>query len=161
MASRKTSLNYEEIDALDRQIIAALKRDGRASNQMIAKQLGLSAAAIGARVRRLERERLLRVALVADFDVIGCDLLLAVGIRVAQRDPRAVARDLAALPAVFSCSIMAGSYNIEALVALSHADALKDFLETDLAGIEGISDVSVEIAVDMLKYEFDVVPFTR
>ncbi|MDB5583566.1 MAG: putative HTH-type transcriptional regulator [Bradyrhizobium sp.] len=160
MATPRTS-RYEDVDDLDRQIIAVLKDNGRASNQKIAQKLGLSPAAVGARVRRLEKERMLRVVVVADFEVIGCDLLLAVGIRVERRDPRSVARDLAALPEVFSCSLMAGVHNIEALIALPDVDALKDFMENKLANIAGISEFSAEVVVDMLKYEFDVVPFTR
>jgi Lrp/AsnC family transcriptional regulator for asnA, asnC and gidA len=151
---------YDDVDDLDREIIAVLKRNGRASNQKIAQKLGLSPAAVGARVRRLEKAGMLRIVVVADFAVIGCELLLAVGIRVERRDPRAVARDLAALPQVFSCSLMAGTYNIEALVALPNVDALKDFMEISLAQISGISELSSEVVVDMLKYEFDVVPFT-
>jgi Lrp/AsnC family transcriptional regulator for asnA, asnC and gidA len=152
---------YEDVDDLDRQIIAVLKDNGRASNQKIAQKLGLSPAAVGARVRRLEKEKMLRIVVVADFDVIGCELLLAVGIRAERRDPRLVARDLAALPQVFSCSLMAGTYNIEALVALRSVEALKDFMEISLAQISGIGEFSAEVVVDMLKYEFDVVPFTR
>lgn len=159
--AQKGSRSYEDIDDLDWQIIAALKRNGRASNQKIAQKLGLSPAAVGARVRRLEKERMLRLVLVSDFEVLGCGLLVAFGINAERRDVRAVARDLAELPQVFSCSTMIGSYNIEALVALSSAEQIGDFLENDLAKIEGIGQVAVEIAVDMLKYEFDVVPFTR
>src|SRR5882757_4120240 len=158
MPTTRTS-RYEDVDDLDREIIAVLKDNGRASNQKIAQRLGLSPAAVGARVRRLEKARMLRVVVVADFDVIGCELLLAAGIRVERRDPRAVARDLAALPQVFSCSLMAGTYNIEALIALPSVDGLKDFMENSLAHISGISEFSAEVVVDMLKYEFDVVPF--
>ena len=156
----KSARTYEEIDELDRQIIEALKEDGRASNQRLAARLGLSPTAVGARIRRLERDQVLRVALVADFDVIGCELLLTLSIKVEQRDAGAVARELAALPEVFSCSVMIGAYNLEALVALPNVESLKQFIEVDLAAICGISEVSVDVAVDMLKYDFDVVPFT-
>lgn len=151
----------EDTDDIDRQIIAVLKANGRASNQKIAQVVGLSPAAVGVRVRRLEKEGILKVVLVSDFSVIGCDLLLAIGIKTARREVDLVAEEIAALPQIFSCTVMAGTYNIEALVALPDADSLQDFLERDLARIDGIADVVVDIVVDMLKYEFDVVPFTR
>lgn len=160
MPTLRTS-HYADVDDLDHQIIAVLKDNGRASNQKIAQKLGLSPAAVGARVRRLEKARMLRVVVVADFDVLGYNLLLAVGIRVERRDPRLVARDLAALPQVFSCSLMAGVYNIEALVVLPDVNGLKDFMENSLAHIAGINEFSAEVVVDMLKYEFDSVPFSR
>lgn len=161
MAARRTGRMFEDTDELDRQIIDELKRDGRASNQKVARNLGLSAAAVGARIRRLERDRLLRMVLVSDFEVIGCELLLTVRVRVRGRSARLVAQDLAALPEVFSCSVMVGAYNIELLVALPDIASLQRFLETDLAAIEGVSEVSTDTVVDMLKYDFDIVPFTR
>ena len=158
---RKNGSYFDDIDDLDRQIIAIFKANGRASNQKIAQRLGLSAAAVGARVRRLENDRLLKVVLVTDFSVQGYELLLSLGINTLNRDPRTVAQEIAELPQIFSCSLMSGRYNIEALVALPDVDSLQDFIERDLAAIDGIGDVRVEIVVDMLKYEFDVVPFTR
>ena len=160
MAATKSAPMYTDLDAIDLQIISALKEDGRASNQRIARDLELSPAAVSARIRRLERDRMLKMVLVSDFDVLGCDLLLSVGVKVNHRDARAVAEDLAALPEVFSCNLMVGLYNVEALVALRDAAALKKFIEQDIAQIDGIHEISVEVAVDMLKYEFDIVPFT-
>jgi Lrp/AsnC family transcriptional regulator for asnA, asnC and gidA len=159
MAQRKAIRGGVDFDGLDEQIVGALKENGRASNQKIAEQLGLSAAAVGALIKRMERDRILQLVLVSDFTVAGCGLMLAVGIHVVRRSARLVALELAKLPQVFSCSVMIGKYNVEALVGLSGVEELKRFIEVDLATIEGIGEVSVDIAADMLKYEFDVVPF--
>lgn len=147
------------LDDLDVRIIEALKIDGRASNQQLARNLDMPASAVSQRIRRLERDDILRMVLVSDFDVIGCGLLLAMGVQVHQRSARAVASDLARLPQVFSCSTMIGRYNVEALVALGGVGELGTFVEDQLAAIEGVGELSFDVAVDMLKYQFNVVPF--
>ncbi len=38
-------------------------------------------------------------------------------------------------------------------------DELREFVETELANIPGISEAHFDIVVDMLKYEFSIVPF--
>lgn len=47
------------LDRLDLKILAALQADGRITNQALADQVGLSASACLARMRRLEAERLI------------------------------------------------------------------------------------------------------
>jgi Lrp/AsnC family leucine-responsive transcriptional regulator len=155
------TLQMARLDELDTAIIDALKADGRTSNQQLSRDLGVTSAAIGQRLRRLEREDVLRIVLVSDFALTGADLLLAVGIHVHGRSARSVAADLARLPQVFSASTMMGRYNVEALVALSGVDALRGFVEDELARIDGIAEINFDVAIDMLKYEFNVVPFVE
>jgi Lrp/AsnC family leucine-responsive transcriptional regulator len=155
------TLQMARLDELDTAIIDALKADGRTSNQQLSRDLGVTSAAIGQRLRRLEREDVLRIVLVSDFALTGADLLLAVGIHVHGRSARSVAADLARLPQVFSASTMMGRYNVEALVALSGVDALRGFVEDELARIDGIAEINFDVAIDMLKYEFNVVDWHR
>src|SRR5574343_593551 len=49
-----------ELDRYDRQILAALQRDGRISNQELAEQIGLSPSPCLRRVRALEEAGLIR-----------------------------------------------------------------------------------------------------
>lgn len=147
------------LDDLDRKIIAILKDDGRISNQQLSRKLGVTAMVLGQRIKRLERHDIVRLTLVADFKLIGCELLMAAGFQTCQRSARAVAEDLARLPQTFSVSTMLGRFPVEALIALPDIAALKTFVERDLASISGIAGVEFNLAADMPKYEFDVVPF--
>jgi Lrp/AsnC family transcriptional regulator, leucine-responsive regulatory protein len=149
------------IDKTDEAIIRLLKDNGRASNQRIAARLGLSSAAVGARIRRMEREELLRVTLVADFAFAGYGVLLIIGIRTSKRAARDVAADAAALPEVLSVGLAIGIHDIELFAGLPDLAALPRFLQGDLARIPGIEELAVSVVLDMVKYEFDIVPFTR
>ncbi len=144
-----------ELDEIDRRIIEALKSDGRATNQKIARALKISPATVGARIRRLENINAMRVVAVTDFASLGYQVLLAVGIEVQGRAAEEVARDLAALEEVFAVHLVTGARDIEILVALHGLEELETFLLQDVAKIRGIGTLSAGIAADVIKYDFD------
>ena len=73
----------EDLDRLDRSIIAALRVDGRRAYSRIADEVGVSESVIRYRVRRLEDAGILQIVGVADPQRIGFDLMALVGIEVA------------------------------------------------------------------------------
>jgi Lrp/AsnC family leucine-responsive transcriptional regulator len=147
-----------ELDDIDRRIIAALKSDGRATNQRIARSLRISPATVGARIRRLENMNAMRVVAVTDFAALGYKVLLAIGIEVQGRPAQDVAQELAALPEVFAAHLVTGVRAVEILVALHDLDELEGFLLRDLAKIRGIRTLAAGIAADVIKYDFDRAP---
>jgi Lrp/AsnC family transcriptional regulator for asnA, asnC and gidA len=144
-----------ELDDIDRHIIAALKADGRATNQKMARSLRISPATVGARIRRLENINAIRVVAVTDFAALGYKVLLAVGIEVQGRAAEEVAKELAALEEVFAVHLVTGARDIEILVALHDLEELETFLLRDVAKIRGIRTLAAGIAVDVIKYDFD------
>jgi Lrp/AsnC family transcriptional regulator, leucine-responsive regulatory protein len=144
-----------ELDDIDRRIIAALKTDGRATNQRIARSLRISPATVGARIRRLENMNATRVVAVTDFAALGHKVLLALGIEVQGRPAQDVAQELAALPQVFGAHLVTGARAVEILVALHDVDELEAFLLRDMAKIRGIRTLAAGIAADVIKYDFD------
>lgn len=151
------TMSYE-LDDTDRKIIAMLRADGRVTNQKIAHTLKVAAPTVSSRIRRLEREKALRVVAVTDFTALGYNVLLAVGIEVQGRPARKVADELARLPEVFAVHLMTGARDIEILVALHDLEELQPFLMRDLAKVRGIRSVAAGIAVDVVKFDFDVAP---
>lgn len=144
-----------QLDEVDRRIIAALKTDGRATNQRIARTLRISPATVGARIRRLETMNAMRVVAVTDFAALGYKVLLAVGIEVQGRPAQEVAAELAALDEVFAVHLVTGARDIEILVVLQELEELESFLLRDVAKIRGIGTLSAGIAADVIKYDFD------
>jgi Lrp/AsnC family transcriptional regulator, leucine-responsive regulatory protein len=155
--ARDTDDSYE-LDELDLKIIAALKADGRATNQDIARSLKLAPATVSARIRRLEELNAMRVVAVTDFAALGLDVLLAVGIEVQGRAAEDVAAELAKLPEVFAVHLVTGARDIEILVALRDFAELQPFLLEDVAAVRGIRSLTAGIAVDIVKFEFDRTP---
>ena len=149
-----------ELDDIDRRIIAALKSDGRATNQRIARSLRVSPATVGARIRRLENMNAMRVVAVTDFAALGYKVLLAIGIEVQGRPAQEVAQELAVLPQVLAAHLVTGARAVEILVALHDLDELQGFLLRDLAKIRGIGTLAAGIAADVIKYDFDRAPLS-
>lgn len=147
-----------EIDELDQAIIAELRKDGRATNQQIANQLGLTAATVSTRIKRMEDANKLRVVAVSDFSAHGYNLLMQVAVEVEGRAAADVAADLARIPEVFAVHLVTGRYDIDMLVALKDYEDLSELMLNRLAGVSGIRSMLPAIAVDILKYKFDVAP---
>ncbi len=146
------------MDDIDRAIVAHLRKNGRATNQQIADILGLTAATVSSRIRRMEDANALRVVAVSDFSAHGYNVLLEVAIEVEGRPASEVAEELAKLPEVFAAHLVTGRYDIDVLVALHDFDGLADLMLNKLAKIHGIRSLVPAIAIDVVKYEFDVAP---
>jgi len=160
MAKTKEVDTSVKLDAIDQKIIAILRKDGRATNQELARRLGMAAATVSARIRRLEASKAMKVVAVTDFAAIGYKVLLAVGVQVQGRPAEHVAQDLAKLPEVFSVHVVTGARDIETLVALHDFDELHSLLLRDMAKIKGIRTIECGIAAEVVKYNFEVAPIS-
>jgi Lrp/AsnC family transcriptional regulator for asnA, asnC and gidA len=146
------------LDDIDRAIIAQLRANGRATNQQIADRLALTGATVSARIRRMEDANKLRVVAVSDFAAHGYNVLIEIAIEVDGRPAAAVAEELCALPEVFAAHLVTGRYDIDILVVLRDFDDIQTLLLGRLARINGIRSMTPAIAVDVVKYKFDVAP---
>tara|TARA_R110002110_G_scaffold415765_2_gene655219 strand:- start:71672 stop:72175 length:504 start_codon:yes stop_codon:yes gene_type:complete len=152
------SANLLELDETDNAIIELLREDGRAAYRSIARELGLTESTVRARVRRLEDSNTMRVVAVTDIEAAGYGLLLAIGVQVDQRSPEAVARDLAAMPEVFSVNVVVGAHDIEILVVAEDQSTLDELISQRLATIAGVRRLTPALALDVLKNQPDWVP---
>jgi Lrp/AsnC family transcriptional regulator for asnA, asnC and gidA len=146
------------IDDIDRAIVEQLRANGRATNQQIANRLGLTAATVSSRIRRMEDADKLRVVAVSDFSAHGYHLLMEVAIEVDGRPAAEVAEELIAFPEVFAAHLVTGRYDIDMLVVLRDFDDLAEVVLDKFSKVRGISSMVPAIAVDVVKYKFDVAP---
>jgi Lrp/AsnC family transcriptional regulator for asnA, asnC and gidA len=148
-----------ELDDTDNAIVALLREDGRAPYRAIARELDITEATVRSRVRRLEDSNTMRVVAVTDIEAAGYGLLLAIGLQVDGRSPEAVARELAAIPEVFSVNVVVGAQDIEVLVVAEDQQALYALMTNRLARLPGVRRLTPALAVDVLKNQPDWVPF--
>lgn len=146
------------LDNLDGNIIEILRTNGRATNQEIAERLSVTAATVSARLQKMEDARAMRVVAVTDFAAHGYNVIIALGVKVLGRSVQEVGRDLADMPEVLSVNIMSGEHDIELLVALRDFGGVQKMLFEHIAGIDGVVHITSGVAVDIVKYEFNVVP---
>lgn len=151
--------NPYQLDEIDMNIVALLRKNGRATNQQIARKLDLAAATVSARIKRMEKAGALCVVAVSDFAAHGYDVLIQLCIKVKGRAAADVGADLAAIPEVFAAHVVTGEHELDLLVALHDMDELPA-LHDRIGAIKGIRTITPAIAVDVIKYEFDVAPLT-
>ncbi len=160
MAANGIKSSRYDFDETDRRILELLKANGRATNQKIARVLRISAATVSARIRQIEDAKAMKIVAATDLSAFGYNILIAVGVEVQGRRAENVAEDLAKLPQILSVNLVTGAKDIEILVAVREFAELSEFLLNDIAKISGIRNLSPAIAVDMVKFDFDVAPLT-
>ncbi|RAG80727.1 Lrp/AsnC family transcriptional regulator [Streptacidiphilus pinicola] len=124
------------LDATDAALVAALQRDGRASFQELANEVGISREAARARVTRLLDRREVRVVGIVAPEVVGLGALAHVSVEVAG-DSAAAAKALARRDGVMFLSRAAGRRQLVADVRARDAAAL----DVELAAIRAVPQV--------------------
>jgi Lrp/AsnC family leucine-responsive transcriptional regulator len=128
-----------DFDAIDRQILLILREEGRASHAALAKAVGLSAPAVGERVRKLEQAGVIRgYRAVLDPDALGLDICAFVAIAPQPRKPATeLVERLLSLPEIEELHAVAGNYAYIAKVRVPNTQALDGFLDR-LFMLEGV-----------------------
>ena len=141
---------------VDRALLAALARDGRASFTELADRVGLSVSAVHQRVRRLEQRGLITgYRATLDAKALGLPLTAFVSITpidVAQPDD-APAR-LAHLPEIEECHSVAGVESYILKVRVPSPDALEGLL----AAIRKAANVTTRTTVVLSTFYEDRPP---
>lgn len=135
-------------DAVDRKILRILREDGRASNARIAKEVGLSAPAVGERVRKLEQAGvILAYRAVLDPERIGLPVCAFVAIAPQPRSPGAeLVLRLLELPEVEELHAVAGDYGYVAKVRVASTQDLDEFLDR-LFMLEGVERTETTVVL--------------
>jgi DNA-binding Lrp family transcriptional regulator len=157
--SPRARAEHIELDETDHAIIALLRKDGRLPYRAIARELDIAENTVRARVRRMEESDTMRVVAVTDIEAAGYGMLLAIGVQVEGRSPELVAREMAAIPEVFSVSVVVGAQDIEILVVAQDQAALSELIADKLGAIPGVRRLTPALALDVLKNQPDWVPF--
>lgn len=129
-----------DLQKVDRDLLAALLRDGRMSLTDLAEQVGLSVSAVHQRVRRLERQGLI-TGYVAHVraDRVGLPLTAFVSITPTDHAAPDDAPDrLAHLEAIEACHSVAGEESYILKVRVASPEALELLLQ-EIRSAAGVS----------------------
>jgi len=129
-----------DMDEIDRQIIAALQRDGREAFAQIAERLNVSPGTIRTRYNRLVEMGVLRVVAITNPLRMGYTKMALIGIKAEGGKLMEVASQIAALDEVIYLIVVSGAYDIIAEVVCRDQDHLLQFLTDRLYKIEGVRE---------------------
>jgi Lrp/AsnC family transcriptional regulator, leucine-responsive regulatory protein len=131
-----------ELDDTDRRILVVLQKQGRISNSDLSERVHLSASACHRRVQRMEREGFIR-DYVALLDARSVDLPSTVFVEITlsgQADEvlDAFEREVALIPDVLECHLMAGSADYLLKVVARDTDHFARLHRRYLARLPGV-----------------------
>ena len=125
------------IDDVDKAIVEALQEDGRLPYTRLAKQVGLSEAAVRQRVQRLIESGVMQIVAVTDPMMLGFRRNAMIGLKV-EGDLRTVAHDIAAIPEVSYVVVVSGSFDLLMEVVCEDDDHLLTLLNDKVRTIAGV-----------------------
>lgn len=145
------------IDATDRQILAALQRDGRMKNIDLAEHVGLTAPPCLRRVRMLEDSGVIR-GYHADLDAsalgYGITVFAMVSLKSqAEADLTAFEAHVAQLPEVRECYMLNGEIDFMLKVVARDLQAFQQFLTTHLTTAPNVASVKTSLTIRSSKRE--------
>jgi Lrp/AsnC family transcriptional regulator for asnA, asnC and gidA len=130
----------QALDDIDRAIMDAMQKDGRASFAQIAEQLSVSAGMIRLRYNRLVDMGALKVVAISNPMKMGFKSMAMIGIRVDGSRLLAAAEKISKLEEVIYLVVTSGRYDLFAEVMCRDQLHFVDFLTTKLSAIEGVRE---------------------
>ncbi|AEH01122.1 Lrp/AsnC family transcriptional regulator [Lacinutrix sp. 5H-3-7-4] len=138
------------IDGIDKKILRALMADARTSVLEIARQVGISGAAIHQRLRKLEKSGLIAGSkFIINPKVLGYTTMAFVGVYLdkAVSNPDAV-KQLKKIPEVLECHYTTGNWSIFIKILCKDNEHLMHLLNSDIQSIPGVSRTETFISLD-------------
>lgn len=153
-AEQPTRPNIVRLDATDRAILRALRRDARIANNALAELVGVAPSTCLARVRALRESGVIR-GYHADVDLAalghGLQAMVAVRVQAAARSRMgALAREIAARPEVLEVYFLAGKDDFLVRVAARDTAALRAFVVDDLSARPEIAHTETNLVFEHL-----------
>ena len=146
----KSSNGIVNIDGIDKKILRFLMQDARKPILEIARNVGISGAAIHQRLRKLEKSGLISGSkFVINPKVLGYTTMAYIGIFLdkAMSNPRAV-KELEKIPEVLECHYTTGNWSILIKVLCKDNEHLMQLLNRNIQQIEGVSRTETFISLN-------------
>ena len=145
----------DRLDRIDRNILAALSREGRLSMSALAERVGLSKTPVQARVRRLEAEGYIRgYAAIVDREKTGEGHIAFVQVKL--DDTRSAALDafnqaVLKVPEIEQCHMIAASFDYLLKVRTKDIAAYRRVLGERISALPHVAQTSTFVAMETVR----------
>lgn len=144
----------QTIDEVDKRIIEVLQQDGRRPFTQIARDLGLSEAAVRQRVQNLIEDKVMQIVAVTDPLMVGFQLAAMVGIRADGGRLFEIAETIARFDEVTYLLICTGAFDMLAEVVCEDNEHLLRFLTEKLYCVEGVQRGEIFVYLRVYKQTY-------
>ena len=136
----KRSTAPVKLDEVDRTLLEELRKDPRVSQRQLAREIGMSAPAVGERIARLERSGVIRgYTIDVDWGALGVPVLVYIPITIAPgADLETVLNDLRQVPELEELTVVTGGYDLIARFRVRDHSHLQETLLDRLYPIQGL-----------------------
>ena len=151
------------LDSVDRQLLAALQNDGRATVGELAERVSLSASPCWRRVKQLEESGLIEgYHARLSRQKLGYGVTGFVQLQMENHTPQAAEsfeRAVVALPQVLSCHNLSGRYDYQLEVVGVDLESFAEFVRTHIRALPGVREISTSFSLKEIKRSL-VLPIT-
>lgn len=142
-------MNKLPLDAVDRKILSQLIRNARMPFLEIARECGISGAAIHQRVKKLEESGIVTGSrLEVDPTALGYSICAFIGIRISDPSYHHVTMEaLREIPEVVECHFITGKYNLLTKVYCFDNEHLMRTIFDNILSIKGIAQTETYISL--------------
>ena len=142
------------LDDVSKAIIEQLQTDGRTSYATIAKNVGLSDAAVRVRVQRLLDQDVMQIVAVTDPLQLGFTRQAMVGVRT-EGDTQLVADRLAEMSEVTYVVTTAGSFDLIIEVVCEDDEELLDLVSRQIRTLPGVASTETFVYLKLNKQHYN------
>ena len=145
----------QNLDSKDRLILSLVQRDGKLAQAEVAKRVGLSAAAVNERLKKLENAGvILRYVAVVDPQAVGASIAAFVEVFVEhpRYEPDLITRMLE-LDEVQECHHITGEFSMMLKIRVRDMESLQNLLLRQLNALEGVRQTRTVMVLSTLKEE--------
>lgn len=139
-----------DVDAVDLEVLRRLREDSRQSIRALARSIGMSPGAIGERVERLEKKKII-VGYTVDVDLarLGLSLEVLIGVRLNARGSiQRTITELSRLPGVIRVSVITGQWDLLVHMRVTDHEKLAQSLLDEVWNIADIRDSETMMVLD-------------
>ncbi len=141
-----------KLDSTDRQIIESLQRDGRRAFTVLARELGISEAAVRARVRKLTSAGVIDVVAVTNPLMVGFDVMAIVGIQ-ANSNLEQIADLVSTWDETSYVVILSGSFDLMVEIVCADNHHLLKLVQR-IRDVPGVKSTETFMYLDLHKQTF-------
>lgn len=143
------------MDEIDRKILKELQKDGRLSNEQLAKNVKLTASPCLRRLRVLEKNGVIvGYAAQVDQKKVGLDVTAFLRIRLEQHSEKTVTefeQAVAEIPEILECYVLTGDWDYQLRIAIADLEAYEHFVRKRVHRIPWVASMDTSFAFSEVK----------
>ncbi|UCE75365.1 MAG: Lrp/AsnC family transcriptional regulator [Methanomassiliicoccales archaeon] len=142
-----------ELDETDQRILGMLNRDARLSFRHISRELNISLTKVRSRVKRMEREGVIKGYIpVIDPEVLGYDMLVVIGLDISKAKTLEIQEKIAKDPHAFAVFNTIGQWDSVLIARFKSRVDLDEFIRKVLS-MKGVDKTYTQLVLNIMKDE--------